>query len=136
MKNIIFENKEQYLNAIKAWKLTCKDKDFQFTAEHFALYAIIRGKDPKKCFASPEQQSKKKLISQGKNGWETYNYSIRYIKNGYCDFSLLAPFQGKLTAIQLLKIREHWNEPTTEFMVKKKTVESPLTENKLMNCLA
>ena len=47
-----FETKKQYLNAIQAWKDSCK-KNFPFAAEHFALYAIIRNKDPRKCFATP-----------------------------------------------------------------------------------
>ena len=112
MKNIIFETKEQYLNAIQAWKDSCKDKDFQFTAEHFALYAIIRDKDPKKCFASPEQQSDHKLVHQGKTGWESYNNAMRTIESGYSDAEILAPFQGKLTAIDLLKMREKLEEDT------------------------
>lgn len=108
MKNIIFENKEQYLNAIQAWKETCKNKDFQLSAEHYALYAIIRGKDPRMCFASPEQQSQRKLHCQGKTGNEAYNYAMYRIKSGYYDAHLLAPFAGTLNAIQLTKIREHW----------------------------
>ena len=108
MKNIIFETKEQYLDTIKAWKDTCKDKDFQFTAEQFALYAIIRGKDPKKCFASPEQQSKRKLTCQGKTGNETYNHCMKTIARGYRDAHILAPFQGKLTVLDLIKMRENW----------------------------
>jgi hypothetical protein len=107
MKHIIFETKEQYLNAIQAWKETCKDKTFQFTAEHFALYAIIRGKDPKKCFASPEQQSKKKLNPQGKTGNERYNLALHRINEGYMDAELLAPFQGKLTKLDLMKYRDY-----------------------------
>lgn len=110
MKEIIFETKEQYLEAIKAWKDTCKDKSFQFHPEHFALYAIIRGKDPKKCFASPEQQSRKKLVCQGKTGNEAYNRSMLYIMKGYADSRLLAPFQGKLTMLDLMKIREQYKE--------------------------
>lgn len=105
MKNIIFENKEQYLNAIQAWKASCKEKDFQFTAEHFALYAIIRGKDPKKCFASPEQQSQRKLSAQGKDGNETYNRAMRNITSGYRDAEILAPFKGTITALDLLAIK-------------------------------
>ena len=110
MKTIIFETKEQYLNAIKAWKNSCKNKDFHFTAEHFALYAIIRGKDPQKCFASPEQQSKKKLICQGKTGWETYNLAMKRINEGYMDAHILEPFQGCLTVPQLMKMREERKE--------------------------
>jgi hypothetical protein len=107
MKHIIFETKEQYLNAIQTWKETCKDKTFQFTAEHFALYAIIRGKDPKACFASPEQQSKKKLIPQGKDGNERYNLAIRRINEGYMDAEILSPFKGKLTRLDLMKYRDY-----------------------------
>ena len=110
MKNIIFETKEEYLDTIKAWKDSCKDKDIQFTAEHFALYAIIRGKDPKKCFATPEQQSKKKLRCQGKHGNESYNLAMNRIKGGYMDAQLLEPFQGKLTVPQLIKVREETKE--------------------------
>ena len=107
MKNIIFETKEQYLDTIKAWKDSCKNKDIQFTAEHFALYAIIRGKDPKACFATPEQQSNKKLIPQGKTGNETYNLAMHRIKGGYMDAQLLTPFNGKLTALDLVKYRNY-----------------------------
>lgn len=114
MKEIIFETKEQYLNAIQAWKDTCKDKDFQFTAEHFALYAIIRGKDPKICFASPEQQSEKKLYHQGKTGRETYNLAMSRINGGYMDSELLAPFRGKLTALDLIKYRDYLKHGSDE----------------------
>ena len=112
MKNIIFETKEQYQDATKAWKESCKDKDFQFTAEHFALYAIIRGKDPKACFATPEQQSKRKLTCQGKHGNESYNLAMRRIKEGYMDAELLSPFSGYLTVPQLIKMREEMEEDT------------------------
>jgi hypothetical protein len=112
MKEIIFETKEQYLDAIKAWKDSCKDKDFQFTAEHYALYAIIRGKDPQICFAKPEQQSKKKLTCQRKHGNEAYNLAMRRIKEGYMDAQLLEPFQGKLTVPHLLKMRAEFEEDT------------------------
>ena len=108
MKEQIFETKEQYLEMIQAWKNSCKDKDFQFKPEHFALYAIIRGKDPKECFAKPEQQSKKKLIGQGKTGWETYNFSMARIMGGYNDASLLAPFGDTLTTEHLKTIRENY----------------------------
>lgn len=110
MKTIIFETKEQYLDTIKAWKDTCKDKSFQFTAEHFALYAIIRGKDPKKCFASPEQQSKKKLTCQGKHGNESYELAMKRIQRGYIDNHLLEPFNSKLTTLDLMKVREEMDE--------------------------
>ena len=112
MKNIIFESKEQYLTAIQAWKDSCKDKDIQFTAEHFALYAIIRGKDPKACFATPEQQSKKKLKCQAKTGNETYNLAMKRITEGYMDAQILEPFQGTLTVPQLIKMREEMEEDT------------------------
>jgi hypothetical protein len=116
MKNIIFETKEQYLNAIQSWKDSCKDKDIQFTAEHFALYAIIRGKDPKKCFATPEQQSKRKLTCQGKTGNETYDLAMHRIKEGYTDTQILEPFQGNLTLIDLMKMRGEWDEDTLNDM--------------------
>ena len=106
MKTIIFETKEQYLNARQAWKQSCKDKSINFQPEHFALYAIMRGKDPKACFAQPEQQSKSKLIGQGKTGWESYNRSMSRIMGGYNDESLLAPFGDKLTKEHLQTIRE------------------------------
>ena len=108
MKKFVFETKEQYLDIIKAWKNSCKDKNFSFTAEHFALYAIIRGKDPKKCFATPEQQSDKKLIAKNETGNETYNRCMGIIFRGYLDKHLLLPFRGKLTADDLVRIREHW----------------------------
>ena len=108
MKHIIFETKEQYLEAIQAWKNTCKENDFQLSAEHYALYAIIRGKDPQKCFATPEQQSARKLKCQGKSGNEAYNYAMSAIKGGYRDAFLLAPFDGKINALQLTKIRNYW----------------------------
>lgn len=108
MKEQIFETKEQYLEAIQAWRETCKDKSFQFQPEHFALYAIIRGKDPKECFATPEKQSKKKLNCQGKTGWETYNRSMSRIIGGYNDESLMAPFRGKLTKEHMQFIRENY----------------------------
>ena len=108
MKNEIFETKEQYLNARQSWKTACKDKSFQFQPEHFALYAIMQGKDPKACFASPEQQSKSKLIGQGKTGWESYNRSMSRIMGGYNDDSLLAPFGDTLTKEHLQIIRENY----------------------------
>jgi hypothetical protein len=108
MKTQIFETKEQYLETIQAWKKSCADKSFQFEPEHFALYAIIRGKDPKECFASPEKQSNKKLTCQGKTGWETYNRSMSRIMGGYNDASLLAPFGKTLTTEQLQVIRENY----------------------------
>jgi hypothetical protein len=108
MKKIIFETKEQYLNTRQAWKQSCKDKSIKFQPEHFALYAIMQGKDPKACFAKPEQQSKSKLIGQGKTGWESYNRSMSRIMGGYNDESLLAPFSGKLTKEHLQIIRESY----------------------------
>lgn len=110
MKNIIFDTKEEYLEMIQAWKDSCKDKSFQFGAEHYALYAIIRDKDPAKCFASPEQQSKKKLVSQGKHGNEAYNHAMKVIEGKYSYYDVLAPFQGKLTQYQLDLIRERMKE--------------------------
>ena len=107
MKKIIFETKEQYLEMIQAWKATCKDKDFQFEAMHYALYAIIRDKDPAKCFAKPEQQSKSKLIGQGKIGNETFKYTIKKIGNPRLDEKLMKPFGGKLTTKHLELMREH-----------------------------
>ena len=117
MKNIIFETKEQYLNTIKAWKDSCKDKDIQFTAEHFALYAIIRGKDPKACFASPEKQSKRKLTCQGKTGMETYNLAMHRIKEGYRDAEILAPFNGKLSVLHLIKMRAAMEEESLDNLI-------------------
>lgn len=114
MKNIIFETKEQYLNAIQAWKETCKDKTFTFKPEHFALYAIIRDKDPRKCFASKEQQSERKMREQYRDPDASYNYAMAIIKNGYRNESLLAPFAGTLTKLQLIQMREIWEEPDIE----------------------
>jgi hypothetical protein len=110
MKKIIFETKEQYLDAVQAWKKSFNKKTIQFTAEHFALYAIMRDKDPRKCFATPEQQSERKLIAQDKTGNETYERCMRAIMSGYRDAHLLGPFQGKLTDLHLAKIREHWKK--------------------------
>lgn len=88
----IFESKEQYLDLIKAWKQTCKDKTFEFATEDYALYAILRDKDPKKCFASPEQQSKLKLRNQGKHGNESYNLAMNRIMKGYIDRDIIGSF--------------------------------------------
>lgn len=116
MKHTIFETKEQYLNAIQAWKDTCKDKSFNFQPEHFALYAIIRDKDPRKCFASEEQQSERKMREQFRDPDDCYNYSMATIKNGYRDEVLLAPFTGTLTKLQLIQMRDIWEEPELERM--------------------
>jgi hypothetical protein len=52
MENSLFETKEQYLEMrtnFKKWYNSEERKSF--TAEDFALYACIRGKDWRKCFA-------------------------------------------------------------------------------------
>ena len=108
MKNIIFESKEQYLEMIQAWKASCNE-GLEFRAEHYALYAIIRDKDPAKCFASKEQQSRRKMIDCGRTGNEAYNCAMDRIKKNYKfynDSTLIAPFQGNFTQFQLELMRE------------------------------
>lgn len=104
MKFEIFETKEQYLEMIQAWKESCKDGTI-FLKEHYALYAILRDKDPAKCFASPDKQSKKKLICQGKNGNEAYKHAMQVINGVYYSDHLLLPFKGKLSKEQIEKMR-------------------------------
>lgn len=103
-----FKTKEQYLAVIQAWKDSCRDKNISFAAEHFALYAIIRDKDPRKCFAKPEQQSMKKLRAQGKHGDETYFRCMDMITHRYRDNHLLVPFRNKLTKEDLDVILALW----------------------------
>jgi hypothetical protein len=103
MKMEIFESKEQYLNMIKAWKQSCKD-NYNFSGYDFALYAILRDKDPKQCFASPEKQSKRKLICQGKTGNEAYRKAMNYVCNARPEW-ILPPFGGILTEDHLIAIR-------------------------------
>lgn len=105
MKKEIFETKEQYLQFIQSWKDSCLIKEAK-DAEHYALYAILRDKDPAKCFATPEQQSQKKLRCQGKTGYETYNNVMSLIKSGYIDDRLMKPFNGTLTKEHLNAMRE------------------------------
>lgn len=101
MKMELFESKEQYLEAIQAWKESYKENKHQFGAYHFAFYAMLRGKDPKKCFATPEQQSQRKLRSQGKHGNEAYDHAMKVIEGRYSYYDVLKPFKGKITQEQL-----------------------------------
>ena len=59
MENSIFETKEQYLamrSNFKQWYNT-EDNRKRLNAEDFALYALLRGKDWRKCF-SPNSDEK------------------------------------------------------------------------------
>jgi len=49
----VFESKEQYLEMRKQWKETVNDKELRkdLTKEDMALYAVLRRKDWRKCFA-------------------------------------------------------------------------------------
>jgi len=105
MKFEIFETKEQYLDAIQAWKESYKEDKEQFGAYHFAFYAMLRGKDPKKCFASPEQQSQRKLRAQGKTGNEAYDHAMKVIEGRYSYYDVLKPFKGKISQDQLEMVR-------------------------------
>jgi len=105
MKKEIFETKEKYLEFIQAWKASCLLKETK-GAYHYALYAILRDKDPAKCFATPEQQSQKKLKCQGKTGNEAFKTAMSAIKNSRYDSILLEPFNGTFTQEQLNAMRE------------------------------
>lgn len=106
MKMEIFETKEQYLEMIQAWKDSCA-KGVTLGAVDYALYAILRDKDPAKCFASPEKQSKRKLICQGKDGYEAYNRAMNSLKSDWVKAGFFtATYQDKLTEEQFLKVRE------------------------------
>lgn len=50
----IFESKEQFLEMRKQWKATCNDSELrkQLGKEDMALYAVLRRRDWRKCFAS------------------------------------------------------------------------------------
>jgi hypothetical protein len=62
----IFETKEQYLQMIEAWKETFKNsrplernkygnKIRKLTDTDFFIYALLRGKDPRKCYHSEDR---------------------------------------------------------------------------------
>lgn len=67
----IFESKEQYLEFIKNWKKACNDKEGpKLTFEHFILYAMLRGRDYKKCISPSSSDSTIDLaeyIAKGKD---------------------------------------------------------------------
>ena len=46
-----FETKEHYLNLRKRWAQLHKEGKLE--GKHFLMYAILRGKDWRKCFATP-----------------------------------------------------------------------------------
>lgn len=55
----IFESKEQYLEFIKEWKRSVNDtpEGLKLTFEHFILYAILKGRDYKKCISPTSSDS-------------------------------------------------------------------------------
>lgn len=97
----IFESKEQYLEMRKQWKDTCNDSDLRkdLTKEDMALYAILRRRDWRKCFAP---NSSEQTISE-----------IEYylLKSSYCSLWM---YGGTVTKEMIDHLRSigipKWNE--------------------------
>lgn len=64
-KKSIFESKEQYLTFIENWKKAANDKEGdKLTFQHFILYALLRGKDWKKCLSEHSTEDTKYLAAE------------------------------------------------------------------------
>lgn len=58
----IFESKEQYLEFVANWKRIFNSEDKkELEFQHYLLYAILRGKDYKKCIAETSKDETKEL---------------------------------------------------------------------------
>lgn len=99
----LFETKEQYLemrNNFKQW-YNSEERTTNFTAEDFALYASIRGKDWRKCFASNSDE-------------KTIERIERYLTRTKIQYLFLTPYGKTVTPemIELLRERgiQKWGE--------------------------
>lgn len=99
----VFETKEQYLemrNHFRKWYNTDENRK-QLDAASFALYALLRGKDWRKCFA-PNTSDR------------TIEDIERYIKKTKYAYMYLAPFGSTVTEEMIGSLRERsilsWGE--------------------------
>ena len=99
----LFETKEQFLEMrdhFRKWYNT-DDNRKQLTANDFALYALLRGKDWRKCFAPNTDDRMIESIE-------------RYIKKTKTQYIYLTPFGATVTEEMIGSLRERgilsWGE--------------------------
>lgn len=102
MENSIFETKEAYLemrNHFKTWYNT-EDNRKTLQAKDFALYALLRSRDWKKCFTQNADEQQMEFIHH-------------YLTKTKFQYLNLTPF-GKITEDQINSLREReitkWGE--------------------------
>lgn len=99
----IFETKEQYLEMRKTFKnwYNTEENKHNMQAKDFALYAAIRGKDWRKCFASNTSEQKIETIEH-------------YLNKTKLDYLYLAPYGETITHEMITALRERgfqkWGE--------------------------
>lgn len=99
----LFETKEQFIGMrdhFRKWYNTEENRK-QLTAHDFALYALLRGKDWRKCFA-PHSDEK------------TIESIERYLNKTKTQYMFLAPFGTTVTEEMITSLRERgiqaWGE--------------------------
>lgn len=100
----LFETKEQYLQMrsnFKNWYNSKEEGKATLTAEDFAMYACIRGKDWRKCFA-PNSDEK------------TIERIERYLTKTKLQYIFLTPYGESITTEMIDTLRERgikkWGE--------------------------
>ena len=99
----LFETKEQYLKMrtdFRSWYNT-EDNRKQLSAEDFALYALLRGKDWRKCFTANSED-------------KTIERLERYLMKTKTQYLFLTPFGDTVTQEMITIARERgikaWGE--------------------------
>lgn len=105
MKDIIFTDKEHYLTFRKTWaenanKSIAHDDDaMEFLPEHFFIYALLRGKDPRKCF-DPKSEA---FVICSANIGNALKFDQEWSIKRY-----LTPFGDTLTKVDLQLAWDHY----------------------------
>jgi len=140
MKTYIFETKENYLNMKQTWATYFNtearnlerneygNKIRKLTATHFALYAILRGKDPMKALSTASLDT----IMNIKYDVQLA-HTARY--NGWCEkwqkfFNITEDEAQKMIEIAYDIFEKH------KKFKKIKKEKIPISEEQLFNCLA
>lgn len=102
MRQSVFETKEQYEQFISEWKTWIKSEQKHNTeCYHFMLYAMLRGRDWRKCITPPSNPNK--LV--GVEKWRTLRTNLNIIHNEWYNAELLAPFASAVTPEMLKTLR-------------------------------
>ena len=134
MKRILFKTKEDYLEMKKQWANYFNTeaqngpmdqygyRAKKLYAEHFILYAIMRGKDPEKCITTCSEDTRAGIISTLNSQW--FYTSIRFKE----------VFNIDAEQIELIKKQAvKFFTPQPEEIKKEKV---PMTDSVLQSCLA